>query len=112
MPDTIPPTPETATITLNTPIPRESGPLETITLRKPKGGDLRGLGLQSLMQSDVNSIIAITPRIAQPFITEHEVANLEADDFAELAGAIFGFFMGARAKAQIDQMMGASPPTT
>lgn len=107
MPDTT----ETATITLNTPIARESGPLETITLRKPKGGDLRGLSLQNLMQSDVNSIIAVTPRISQPFITEQEVAGLEADDFAELAGTIFGFFMGRVAKAQIEQMMGGSPPT-
>lgn len=109
MPDTTVPTApqaETATVTLNTPITRETGAIATLTLRKPKAGNLRGLSLQSLMQSDINAIITVLPRITEPFITEHEAANLEADDLAEIGGALLGFFLTPAQKAMAAALSG------
>lgn len=97
---------KTATATLTTGIPRPNGPVTVLTLRKPKGGDLRGLSLQALMQSDVNAIITVLPRICEPFITEQEAAGLEADDLAEVGGTLLGFFMTPAQKALIAQMGG------
>lgn len=108
----LPETDKTATVTLATPILRESGPIDQLTLRKPKAGELRGLSLQALMQSDINALITVLPRISTPFVAEHEAANLEADDLAEIGGAILGFFMSPAQKAQIQQLTGTAAPTT
>lgn len=100
------PQPEVVTITLGTPIAREGGAVTVLTLRKPKGGTLRGLGLQDLMRSDIDTILKVLPRISEPFITEHEAANLEADDLAEIGGALLGFFLTPAQKAMAAQMAG------
>ena len=92
-------------IALNTPIARVGGPLTCFTLRKPLAGDLRGLSLQDLMTGDVSAIIKVLPRVSQPFITEPEAAALEADDIAEIGGAVMGFFMSPAQKAMIQKMM-------
>ena len=95
------------TITLNTPITRQEGAaIEALTLRKPKAGDLRGLNIQSLMTGDVASVITLLPRIASPFIAQQEAAQLDAEDIAEVAGTIMGFFMTASQKAAIRQALG------
>ncbi|WP_225206253.1 phage tail assembly protein [Novosphingobium huizhouense] len=97
----------TETVTLNAPIERQEGPaVAALSLRKPKAGDLRGLNIQSLMTGDVASVITLLPRIAQPYITAHEAAALEAEDIAEVAGTIMGFFMTASQKAAIRQALG------
>ena len=101
------PTEKTAVITLNTPIERTGGPITHLTLRKPKAGDLRGFGLQAMMTSDVNALIGVLPRISDPFITDVEAANLEADDLAEIGGALLGFFLTPAQKAQAAAMSGA-----
>jgi len=97
--------PRPHTIPLAEPIQRESGATVTaITLRKPKAGELRGLTLANLVNSDAGSLITLLPRIAEPFITEAEAANLSAEDFAEIGGTIVGFFMSATQKAMIEKM--------
>ena len=58
------------------------------------------------MQSDVNTLIAVLPRISQPFITDAEAANLAAEDLAEIGGAVLGFFMSPAMKAAIATMSG------
>jgi hypothetical protein len=98
---------EVVTITLNTPIVREGGTITTFVLRKPKGGTLRGLSLQDLMRSDIDTILKLLPRISDPFIADHEAANLEADDLAEIGGALLGFFLTPAQKAMAAQMAGA-----
>lgn len=100
--------PVTRTVTLQHPIQRTGGPVETLTLRKPKAGELRGLKMTDLMAADVNTVIEITPRICSPMIIREEVAGLEADDFAELAGTIVGFFMTSAQQDLVRQMSGTS----
>jgi hypothetical protein len=86
------------TITLEEPICRDGGKVTELRLRKPRGGDLRGMKVGELMNGDVNTIIAVLPRISDPFITEAEAADLSAEDMAEIAGTLRGFFMTAAQK--------------
>lgn len=95
-----------ATVTLVHPVKRDGGNVDTLQLRKPKAGELRGLSLQALLQSDIDTLINLLPRITEPPLIDHEVAQLEAEDLAEIGGTIFGFFMTPAQKAMITQKMG------
>lgn len=68
------------TITLDTPIARPESQIETLQLRKPKAGELRGLSLVDLGQLKVDALTKLLPRISLPTITEVEVANLDPAD--------------------------------
>jgi hypothetical protein len=108
-PAPVAPSPVTITVALNQPIARQSGAsVASLTLRKPKAGELRGLNMQDLMQADVNAVMTLVPRISDPFVIAEEIANLEADDFAELAGAVLSFFFTPAQRALASQMLGAS----
>lgn len=98
--------PVAITVTLGQPVQREGGEVSAITLRKPDTGNLRGLKLTDVMQSDVNAMITLLPRISDPFLTEAEISALDPADFAELAGTILGFFMSPAQKALVAQMTG------
>lgn len=94
-------------IALTAPIVREGGvDVDTLTLRKPNAGELRGLKVPDLVNGDVNTVIALLPRIASPVISQDEAETLDLEDFGEIAGAVFGFFMNREAKAKIAQLTG------
>lgn len=89
---TLPGADKSHTFTLAEPITRENGNAITqLTIRKPRAGELRGLSIKDLVVGDVDTIIALLPRIAMPTIAAHEAAALESEDIAEAAGAISGF---------------------
>ena len=98
--------PASTTVSLEQPIPRESGHIGELTLRKPTAGELRGLSLQDLLRADVGAIITVLPRIAQPFITDQEASGLSAPDIAEIGGTIVGFFMTAAQKEAMGRLLG------
>lgn len=79
-----------------------------IRLRKPKAGELRGLSLQAVMTADVSAVIELLPRISDPTMTKEDAASLEADDFAEAADAITGFFLSAAQKKMVASMRSTS----
>lgn len=97
---------KSTTVTLSEPIPREGGDITVLTLAKPNAGNMRGLKVPDIVNGDVNTIIALLPRITTPPIGAHEAEALEADDIGEVAGAIFGFFMTAVDKEKMAQMLG------
>jgi hypothetical protein len=70
---------------------RDGGPVESVIVRKPKGGDLRGAKLTELMAADVDAVARVIPRITTPAILPHEFYALEADDLAEVVGTVVGF---------------------
>ncbi|MDO6525430.1 phage tail assembly protein [Motilimonas sp. 1_MG-2023] len=88
----------TATITLDTPVIRKGGDVTTITLRKPKAGELRGLNLTDILQMDVNALGKLLPRISNPTLTEQEVQNLDPADLVQLGGEVAGFLVPKRMK--------------
>ncbi|HHG4774436.1 TPA: phage tail assembly protein [Pseudomonas aeruginosa] len=73
--------------------------INTLTLRKPSSGELRGLNLLDLLQFDVAATIKILPRISQPTITEPEAAGMDPADLLACSQVIAGFLLQKRAKA-------------
>lgn len=78
-------------IKLEEAIARGKTTIDSITLRKPASGELRGLKLLDLLNGDVNATIRLVPRISQPTLTEQEVAALEPADLLGCADAIAVF---------------------
>jgi hypothetical protein len=90
--------------TFETGFTRGDEQITKIRLRKPKGGEMRGLNLQDLMRADVNAIITLLPRISDPTMTVSDAENLEADDIAEAGGVITGFFFSSAQMKMIREM--------
>lgn len=97
-------------ITLAEPIVRGEQVIRSITLRKPRAGEMRGLTLQDLLTSDVVAILKVVPRISEPVLTAHECDNLDLADLTEIGGAIRGFFMTAAEKKLIEAMIAEQQP--
>lgn len=100
------------TITLSEPIKRGEQVIETITLRKPRAGEMRGLTLQDLLTSDVTAILKVIPRISEPVLTPQECDKLDVSDLAEIGGTIRGFFMTAGEVKLIEAMVAEQQPKT
>lgn len=58
--------PQTVKVRLSTPIARKGGDVTEVTLRKPKAGAMRGLKIEDLYSTDVNSLLVLLPRITEP----------------------------------------------
>ncbi len=93
------------TVTLETPIMRGTDEIGSIDIRKPKTGALRGLNLADLLKIDVDSVIKLVPRISSPNLAEHEVANLDPDDFVQVSTAVMGFFVPKSQQDEIKDKM-------
>ncbi|MDE1528191.1 phage tail assembly protein [Pseudomonas carnis] len=81
------------TVTLDTPIRRGTNSIDSITLRKPNSGELRGVSLMELLQMDVGSLIKVLPRISSPSLTAVEVAGMDPADLLALSSKISGFLL-------------------
>ena len=81
------------TVILDTPIRRGTTTIESITLRKPNSGELRGLSLAELLQMDVNSLIKVLPRISAPTLTAMEISGMDPADLFALSSKVSGFLL-------------------
>lgn len=87
------------TITLETPIQRGEMQISSISLRKPKAGELRGVNLTDLLQMDVVAVSKVLPRISDPMLTEPDIATLDPADFLALASEVASFLLPKSALA-------------
>ena len=101
-----PKAPQTVWITLSEPIARKGGDIAELTLRKPRAGELRGLKVGDLFETDVNALMVLIPRISSPTLIAAEVEQLETEDLIEVAGAVKGFFMTAAMKEAVAKQFG------
>lgn len=85
--------PETATVTLDTPIQRGDTTITSVTLRKPRAGELRGLSLSDLLTTNVDAHIKLLPRISTPTLIAAELDAMDPADLAALAGEVIGFLL-------------------
>lgn len=99
--------PTFTTAALDDGIVRGDDIIRSLTLRRPNAGELRGLALQDVMRADVGAMITLIPRISDPTLMTAEVEAMSASDFAEVAGAVAGFFFSAAQMAMVQQMSGA-----
>ncbi|PBJ21170.1 Phage tail protein E [Pseudomonas ogarae] len=81
------------TVTLDTPIIRGKTIIDSITLRKPQSGELRGVHLVDLLNMDVATLIKILPRISAPGITAPEAASMDPADLLACGSKISGFLL-------------------
>lgn len=102
---------QSATVQLERPIQRGEQTIAEVTLRAPKGGDLRGLSVQSLMQGDYNACRTLVPRIATPPVLETDFDELPVADVASFTGEIMGFFFSPEQKALVMEHLGLATPT-
>lgn len=92
-------------IPLAEPILRGSEKIESIQLRKPKAGELRGLSVQELMNARASAVLDVLPRISVPVITQAEADNLEAEDLSACAGAIIDFFLTPADRKMVEKVL-------
>lgn len=80
-------------ITLDVPIVRGSTTITEVTINKPNAGALRGAKLQALLDTDVDALIRVLPRITTPSLTVPEISNLDPADIYALSQALAIFFL-------------------
>lgn len=79
---------------------RDGKPLAYVQLRKPKGGELRGVDGVALLRMDYAAVAKILPRISMPMISSAEYLDLEADDCQAIAGQVSDFLLTSQQKAE------------
>lgn len=89
---------ETVSVELDTPLKRGDQTFNAVTLRKPKGGDLRGAKVVDLLNLDMVAVAKVVPRISSPVIPQHEFFNMEAEDCTAIAGEIAAFLLQKKQK--------------
>lgn len=85
-----------AGIELEVPIQRGSQTITHVQLRRPKAGELRGIGIGALLQLDTSAVMKLLPRITQPTLLEHEINNLDPVDLVNLAQGVIDFLVSSK----------------
>lgn len=86
------------TVILDTPIRRGTTTIDSITLRKPNSGELRGVSLAELLNMDVASLLKVLPRISTPTLTAVELAGMDPADLFILGNKVSGFLLQKQMK--------------
>lgn len=89
------------TVTLDTPIVRGDQTISSISLRRPKAGELRGISLVELSQMEVSAVIKVLPRICDPFLTPDDINKLEAPDLLQIGTEIATFLLPKSVSASL-----------
>lgn len=92
--------PNEETVALDTPIVRGEHSIDSLTLRKPMAGELRGVSLIELMQMDVQALRKVLPRITTPTLTDIEIGRMDPADLVQCGVAVAGFLLQKSAKAE------------
>ena len=100
------------TVTLSEPIVRGETRIETLNIRKPKSGELRGIALQDILGTDISALLKVIPRVSEPPLTQDEADNLEPEDLAEIGGTLRGFFMTKAERQAIEALIAEHRPKT
>lgn len=87
-----------AVVTLDKPFTRGNNTIDSLTLRKPASGELRGVSLLDLMQMDVQALSKVLPRITSPSLTTQEVNAMDPADLLACGVAVSGFLLQKSAR--------------
>ena len=87
-------------IELDSSIQRGEQTIDSLTLRKPTAGELRGVNLSDVLQLQTDALIKLIPRLSSPSLTEHEVRQMDPADLVQCGGEIAGFLLTKRAKGE------------
>lgn len=78
-------------VILEEPIKRGDTMIDQVEIIKPNAGHLRGIGLASLANADVDALTVILPRITLPNLTAQDCKSLNLPDLIAMAGKVIGF---------------------
>lgn len=81
------------TVKLTNPIIRGDKKYDEITVIKPTVAALKGLKLLDVMQSDVNALTVLLPRVTQPMLHKNDFDSMDIIDFTALATETIGFLV-------------------
>ena len=90
--------PEHTTVTLDFPFARGDKTVDSVQVRRPRSGELRGLNIADLVQMNVAATAKLLPRITMPPLTESEVNNLDPADLTQFGMEIQDFLLPKAAK--------------
>lgn len=85
-----------AVIQLETPIVRGQTEITEVEVRRPLGGELRGISLVDVVRMDVNALLTLLPRVTEPPLLAHELNRLDAADLVQFGMYLSGHFVPAR----------------
>lgn len=100
MTDTVVSLPGMRLVELDEGIKRGDQTLMKLHLRKPGGGELRGLSTVDVIRQDYSTMQKLIPRITVPPITEAEFAALDPADILTVGSEAAAFFLNRRAKEE------------
>lgn len=89
------------TVTFETGLKRGDQIINSIIIRKPNVGALRGLSLQDILKWDVNAMTKLITRISSPNLTEAEINSLDIPDYTDINVAVTDFLASANLKSQV-----------
>lgn len=89
-------------VELENPIVRDGKEITEVTVRMPMAGDLRGMGLQQLMNGGILEIQTVLRRVTTPMLTEADFADMPGADFISLSSEVMGFLTPRRYRAQAE----------
>lgn len=91
--------PNLKTVDLDEHIKRGNTVIESIDIRKPSAGELRGVSLMDVAQMDVSALRKVLPRITSPSLTDAEIGNLSLSDIMQCGVIVAGFLLTKQQKA-------------
>lgn len=91
--------PNLKTIELDEPLKRGNTVIESIDIRKPNAGELRGVSLMDVAQMDVSALRKVLPRITIPSLTDTEINNLSLADMMQCGVVVSAFLLTKQQKA-------------
>lgn len=80
-------------VELDTPIQRGNQLIESVVIRKPQAGALRGTRLQALMDMDVNAMTVVLPRVTTPALMPAEINQMDPADLLTLSVEVVYFLL-------------------
>lgn len=90
-------------VQLEVPIVRGEQTITSLQLRRPLGGDLRGLNLKSVIDLDIDQLRKLLPRISVPTILPQDAEELDPADLLQLAVEVADFFTPSALKPDSPQ---------
>lgn len=91
--------PDAVIVPLEVPIKRGNTMIDSITLRRPNPGALRGLSLIDLATMNVTALQKLLPRITTPTLTETDISlHLDPADLTAIGVEVAGFLVRSKDK--------------
>lgn len=85
-----------ADVELEQPIVRGDQTIDRLKIRRPTAGELRGLSLVDTGQLQVDALMKLIPRLAEPKIAEGDVAGMIPSDLLAIGAEIGNFLLPKR----------------